>query len=244
MQRRVGELGEGPLVVGQLGGVEQGGNGMRRRPIAGKVAFLHVEPGRQSVALGGPCIDVGAHPKGVGGGHPRLERRQVCLPRGAVGPSGDGRRSVRIGALGVAEMPHAKRGDEPHPFQGRESVAFTDDSCKTRCVRVVSLEHALEVVSAGLVGQCKEGAALVPRVPSRGDGDLKTHVAPSRVGGNDDGLEQNASRIEAVGAVVEQNRVGVDARGELDRSLGPNGHMVRADGRGVVLERLTPHPAH
>ena len=205
LQRRVRELSEGPLVVGQLGGVEQGGNGMRRRPIAGQVTFHHVQPCRQGVSLGGPGVDVGAHPKRVGGGHPRLEGRQVGLPRGAVGPSGDRCRSVSVSAFGVAEVTHAKGGDEPHPFQGRHSVAFTNGSRKMRRVRVVAFEHAVEVVSSSLVGHGKEGAALVPRVAGRGNGDVETHVAPSRVVGHDNGLEKDASGIEAVGAVLELN---------------------------------------
>ena len=126
----------------------------------------------------------------------------------------------------MAEVPHAKRGDEPHPFQGRQTVALTNDACKPRGVRVVALEHAFQVVSARVVRQGEERAALVPRVAGRSDGDVKTHFAPSRVVGHNNGLEEDASGIEAVGAVLELNRIGVDARRELHRSLVPNVHVM------------------
>ena len=76
-ERAVGEGGVGTLVVGELGGVQQGRDGAVNAGVAGEGAFLGYEAGAEDVALVAPGVDVSADPQGVHGFEPTLHAREV-----------------------------------------------------------------------------------------------------------------------------------------------------------------------
>ncbi len=164
-KRAVGERRIGALVMGQLGGVDQGEHRTGHMGIASQRALFGGNGGTQGVPFGSPGVDVGAYPHGVGRFKPGLKSTEVGAPVHAVGPDAHRFGLVGLGAFGVAEVANAKGRDEAQEFQCGLSLACGRDAAKGGCVGVSTSRHAREEVAAGPIGKGKNAAAFVPRVP-------------------------------------------------------------------------------
>ena len=236
-QRAVGKCRKGPLVVGELGRVEQRAGALGEGDITRQVALVHGDAGADGVAFVGPGVDVDAHPQGVGIGEPRLHVGEVRGPVDAVGPGAHRFGLVGLGAFGVAEVADAKGGDEAQQLQGWFSRGFPvgfsgvgQDPGEAGGVGVAALLHARQVVAAGSVGKGEQGAALVPGVAGGAQADLHGDGALPVAVGQGDGLQPDAAGVQAVVAAGACDRIRGAARDEVNGVCTPQDDAMVAQG--------------